>query len=220
MLKCFLILKYPGSRAGDFSGCFLFKYSHDETCNHKFYCWFHRFCRFAVFGGYRLYYEVHFAARHRRIWPRISRRPRACRRNQISLVDDPARMGIYPFLPGSGICHLDGGAYHSALDLDKKLFQIAIWIWHFAKNDQPLTQRFLRRLTKLTIGIFQKWGEIGVFQLLLVHFGADAGSWVENRGCCVNLRSIGKAGKKNTSKNWRKMRQNEQKFIKTHAFWV
>jgi len=56
-------------------------------------------------------------------------------------------MGRYPFLSGCSVCQFDGCAYHSALELAKKLLQIAAGF--FTKNNQPLAQGFLRRLTKL-----------------------------------------------------------------------
>ncbi len=41
------------------------------------------------------------------------------------VVDDPARMGWYPFLSGPFVYRIDDRAYPSALELDKKLSQIA-----------------------------------------------------------------------------------------------
>ena len=48
------------------------------------------------------------------------------------MVNDATRMGQYPFLSGTFVSRFDGGAYYSALELDKKLFQVALRL--LAKN--------------------------------------------------------------------------------------
>jgi len=82
--------------------------------------------------------------------------------------------------------------------LDKKLLQIASWF--FAKNDQPVAQRFFAQINKVKRLIFLKWGEIGVFQFFLVHFLADVGFRANSGGWRVGLQKMGKLGKIKTSK--------------------
>ncbi len=89
----------------------------------EFHYRFSQFHQSVGAGFYRFYYEVYFATRHRRMRP-ASVRGLGTRTHKRLMVNDPARMGQYPFLSGPFVCHFDDYPYHSALELDKKLFQI------------------------------------------------------------------------------------------------
>jgi hypothetical protein len=90
------------------------------------------------FNGF--YYDVPPASGLGGIRAWLPGRPRA-RADKRVIVNDPARMGVHPFLPGTSFYGFDGFAHCSALGLDKKLFQIALGYW--AKNKRRLTQIFL-----------------------------------------------------------------------------
>ena len=68
-------------------------------------------------------------------------------------------MGRYSFLSGSSVCQPDARAHHSALDLDQKLFHVAVWLLAKRKLSQASSPTFS--------GSFQLDGPIGVVEELL-----------------------------------------------------
>ena len=83
-----------------------------------------------------LHYEIHSASRHRGTRSCAAWRPQ-WRADKTAMVNDPSPMGGHPFLFGTSFCGFDDFAYHSALELDKELFQIAPK--YRAKNNRRLT---------------------------------------------------------------------------------
>jgi hypothetical protein len=98
---------------------------HDETHDGEFY---NRFCRFfgpAGSGLYRLYYEIHLAARLGGARPGFSRRQTGDR-GQVSLVDGSSSMGRHPLLSGRNFRRSNAHTHHPALDLDKGLCKVPL----------------------------------------------------------------------------------------------
>ena len=69
------------------------------------------------------------------------------------------RMGSYSFLSGVSICDLDGRPHRPALDLDQKLFHVAVWLLAKRKLSQASSPTFS--------GSFQLDGPVGVVEELL-----------------------------------------------------
>jgi len=64
-------------------------------------------------------------------------------------------------------------------------------------------------------------GEIGVFSVFFPFLGANPCFWAKNEGWYVNMRGLGDIGKKNASKNVKKLAKigiNFNKFGKIQLF--